>query len=443
MTAPLEGLRVLDISEGIAGPFCAKLLGDLGAAVVKVEPPMGDWTRRLGPFPDGKSNPERSASFFFFNTSKRGVVLDAGSDEGRGFLERLVRRSDVVIAGETAGELAERGLSFEQLRAWNPRVILTTISGFGSEGPRAGWKWSHLIACATGGWARTCGLEDREPLQAGGAITETLTGAFAASATLLAVLGRAAHGQGEQVDVSAQQATLAGALFPSLRYEYTGEIPTRNSQFGPGPSYILPSGDGYIGVNVLTAAQWDLLCGFMGHPEIVTDPRYEGAKRRDHAAEIGEIFAEALRDRSADEVFHEGEAWRVPFGLVPTMAELIELPPHRERGFIVPLDHPEAGTVGVPGIPFKSTATAPQPFRPPLLGEHTAEVERELAEAAPEPAGGAPSEATPGAADGGRACTPRGVEDPRSVDVLLGAAGDADRWGRGRGRDQGGVGAAD
>ncbi len=393
MTSPLEGLRVLDISEGIAAPFCAKLLGDLGADVVKVEhPDGGDASRRLGPFPDGVEDAERSASFFFFNTSKRGVTLDPTTDDGRALLKRLVRRFDVVIAGETEGELADRGLSFEQLRAWNPRVILTTVSGFGSEGPRAGWGWSHLIACATGGWARTCGLEDREPLQAGGAITETLTGAFAASATLLAVLGRNAHGHGEHVDVSAQQATLAGALFPSLRYEYSGDIPGRNSQFGPGPSYILPSSDGYIGVNVLTAPQWDLLCSFMGHPEIATDPRYEGAKRRDHAEEIGRVFAEALRERTSEEVFHEGESWRVPFGLVPTMEQLVELPPHRERGFIVDLDHPKAGTVGVPGIPFKSTATAPQPFRPPLLGEHNAEVARELEEppavAAPAPAAG-------------------------------------------------------
>lgn len=384
MTAPLEGLRVLDISEGIAAPFCAKLLGDLGADVVKVERSEGgDPSRALGPFPEGQQDSERSASFFYFNTSKRGVTLDPATEEGRAFLESLVRRYDVVIAGETADELADRGLSFEQLQAWNPRVILTTVSGFGSEGPRGGWGWSHLIACATGGWARTCGLEDREPLQAGGAIAETLTGAFAASATLLAVLGRNAHGHGEHIDVSAQQATLAGALFPSLRYEYSGDELARNSQFGPGPSYILPASDGYIGVNVLTAAQWELLCGFLGHPEIVTDPRYEGLKRREHAAEIGEVFADALRERSAEEVFHEGESWRVPFGLVPTMAQLVELLPHRERGFFVDLDHPEAGTVAVPAIPYKSTATEAKPYRPPLLGEHNEEVAGELAEAEP------------------------------------------------------------
>ncbi|MEZ4481781.1 MAG: CoA transferase [Dehalococcoidia bacterium] len=252
MTGPLSGLRVLDISEGIAGPFCARLLGDLGADVIKVERPGGDWSRRLGPFPGGVEDAEQSAAFFAFNTSKRGITLDVDTDAGRESLAHLLATHDVVIAGETAGELSARGLGFDQLAAWNQRVILTTISGFGSEGPRAPWKWSHLTTCATGGWARTCGLPDREPLQAGGAITETLTGAFAAVATLLAVYGRRQHGIGDHVDVSAQQAALCAALFPSLRYEYSGALADRNSALGPGPSFILPAVDGYIGVNVLT-----------------------------------------------------------------------------------------------------------------------------------------------------------------------------------------------
>ena len=251
MVAPLTGLMVLDLSEGISAPFCAKLLGDLGADVVKVEPPgVGDRSRTLGPFPAGRADREASASFFYFNTSKRSVTLDTSSAEGRALIERLVRRYDIIVSSETEGQLAGRGIGLEQLRAWNDRVILTTVTGFGSEGPRAGYEWSHLIACAVGGWARTCGLADREPLQAGGAIAETLTGAFAATATLLAVLGRNAHGHGERVDVSAQEAVLAGALFPTLRYEFTGDVPARNSRDGPGPSFILPTREGYIGVNV-------------------------------------------------------------------------------------------------------------------------------------------------------------------------------------------------
>src|SRR5579859_1432915 len=379
MAAPLAGLNVLEIAQDIAAPFCAKLLGDLGADVVKVEPPhTGDRSRALGPFPGGRADAERSAAFFYFNTSKRSVTLDLNNEHGAAQLARLVRRYDVVIAGETEGQLAQRGIGFDQLRAWNERVILTTVSGFGSHGPRAGYAWSHLIACAAGGWARTCGLPDREPLQAGGAITETLTGAYAAVATLLAVLGRNLHGRGEHVDVSAQQATLAAALFPTLRYEYLGDLPVRDSSHGPGPSFMLPARAGYLGVNVLTAAQWQLLCDFLGRPEILSNLRYAGRERVRKAAEIRELFAQAVRDRDAEEVFHEGQAWRIPLGLVPSMAEITALPPHRERGFFVELEHPLAGTVAVPGLPFKSTATDARPFRPPLLGEHTDQVLEQL-----------------------------------------------------------------
>lgn len=386
MNSPLVGLRVLDISEGIAAPFCAKLLGDLGADVVKVESPDGgDSARSLGPFPDDEPDLEKSSAFFYFNTSKRGITLDVSSKEGLVLLERLVRRYDVVISSATEGQLAGRGIGFEQLRAWNDRVILTTITGFGSDGPYSGYEWSHLIACAMGGWAHTCGLPNREPLQAGGAITETLTGGFAAAATLLAVLGRNIHGHGEHVDVSAQEATLAGALFPSLRYEYSGDIGNRNSEFGPGPSYMLPTRDGYVGVNVLTQPQWDLLCNFLGHDELLTDPRYAGLGRRNHAAEIGKIFQSALSGRSAEEVFHEGEAWRVPFGLVPNMTQLAELLPHTERGFMVELDHPVTNTVRVPGVPYKSTVTDAKPYRPPLLGEHQLEILAELDDMDQEP----------------------------------------------------------
>jgi crotonobetainyl-CoA:carnitine CoA-transferase CaiB-like acyl-CoA transferase len=394
MVAPLAGLKVLDLSQGIAAPFCAKLLGDLGADVVKVEPAGGDWSRRLGPFPDDEPDPERSAAFFYFNTSKRSVTLDQASAEGRALLARLVREYDVVVAGETEGELAARGIGYEQLRAWNERVILTTVSGFGSAGPHAGYGWSHLIACATGGWARTCGLAEREPLQAGGAITETMTGAFAAVATLLAVLGRKAHGHGEHVDVSAQQSTLAGALFPSLRYEYSGDVPGRDSSYGPGPSFMLPTREGYIGVNVLTPAQWQMLCDFLGRPDIATNPRYAGRERMRLATEIREVIADAVRERTAAELFHEGETWRIPFGLVPSMAEIVALPPHRERGFFVELGHPRAGTVAVPGVPFKSSVTDPRPYRPPLLAEHNDELLRSLQGSEAEPAMPAPSQSS-------------------------------------------------
>ena len=381
---PLNGLKVLDISEEIAGPFCTKLLGDLGADVVKIErPETGDPSRSVGPFPNGKPDIELSSGFFFLNTSKRSVVLDLESREGLTKLRALVNRFDIVVASDTADMLASRGIGFDELRAWNPRVILTTISGFGSDGPHSHFESSHLIACAVGGWAHLCGMPDREPLQAGGAITETLTGAFAAVATLLAALGRATHGRGEHVDVSAQEAVLAGAQMPTLLYEYRGIVPQRYSSVGSGAgaAFILPTRKGYVGLNALTGPQWHMLCDFLGRRDIAEDPHFAGiswARPDERIEEVRQAFQAGLKDRTAEELFHEAESCRVPFGLVPDLPGLYALAPHRERGFFAKLEHPVAGSVEVPGIPFKSTSTRPAPYRPPLLGEHTDEVFAEL-----------------------------------------------------------------
>ncbi|MDP6605080.1 MAG: CoA transferase [Dehalococcoidia bacterium] len=394
MSAPLDGLSVLDISEGIPGPFCAKLLGDLGADVVKVERPgRGDASRSLpsdgavpatnGSSPDGTpgggGHPgATSGTFFFMNTSKRGVTLDLDGERGRELLGGLLPQYDIVVAGETERELAARGLGYGQLQRWHPSVILTTISGFGSEGPHAGYRWSHLIACAVGGWSNNCGVPDREPLQAGGAIAESLAGAFAAAGTLIAALGRTAHGGGDHVDVSAQEAAIAAALFPSLVYEYRGVVGERNSHVGPGPSFILPTTDGHVGVNVLTGPQWDLLCQFFGRPDMVDDPRFQPPQRHLHANDARDAFTAAMADRTADDVFHDGQTWRVPFGLVLGMEAVSDFLPHQEREFLVELDSPSGGAVTVPGVPFQSTAPAPTVGPPPEIGEHNEHVFREL-----------------------------------------------------------------
>ena len=388
---PLTGMRVLDISEGIAGPFCAKLLGDLGADLVKVERPgTGDETRSMGPFPSWAEAPETrretSATFFYLNTSKRSVVLDLDSAPGREQLRRLVQRFDIVIAGETAESLDAKGIGYETLAAWNPAVILTSISGFGSFGPQSHFQSSHLIASAVGGWCHLCGVPEHEPLQVGGNTSETLAGAFAAVATQLAALGRARHGGGDHIDVSVQQAVLTGAQIPTLMYEYRGAAPERYSSVGSGAgaSYMLPTADGYVGLNALTRPQWHMLCAFLGRKDIAEDPRYRTmswANPDERLEEVRTAFTEALAGRSASELFHEAEKWRVPFGLVPDMAGMFSLPPHRHRGFIVPLEHPVAGSVEVPGIPFLSTATQPRPTRPPLLGEHTDAVLADLPDA--------------------------------------------------------------
>lgn len=389
----LRGVNVLDISEGIAGPFCAKLLSDMGADVVKVERPgSGDSSRQTGPFLNELADLEMSPSFFFLNTGKRSIELDIYDEGSKSTLHQLIKKFDVVISSETDSMLGNHDLGFESLRTINPKVILTTVTGFGSFGPHSDYQSSHLISCAVGGWAQLCGTPDREPLQAGASVTQTLTGAYASVATLLAVQGRNSHGNGDHVDVSAQESVLAGAQMPTLFYEYAGLTPERYSSVGSGAggAFMLPTSDGYIGLNALTAPQWVMLCDFLGRRDIAENPYYQGVSWRnpDHRVEeIRAIFQEALKGRTAEELFHEAAARRVPFGLVPTLSDLFELPPHKERGFFTELVHPTAGPVSIPGIPFKTTAGELKIERSPLLGEHTDEILSEVANASVDTAG--------------------------------------------------------
>ena len=395
----LEGVKVLDLSEGIAGPFCAKLLADLGADTVKVErPDSGDISRTFGPFPDGDPDIERSASFFFLNTGKRSIALDITAPADRATLADLVERFDVIIGCE---RLRSSGIGYAAIRAWNPTAVFTSVTGFGDDGPYAGFQCSHLIACALGGWTHLCGVPEREPLQVGGVIAETLGGAYAAAATLLAVLGRARHGGGDHVEASVQQAVLCGAQIPSLRFEYRNIIVERYSSVGAGAGagYMLPTRDGHIGLNALTQPQWRMLCAFLGREDIALNEHYRDihwAFPDARLEEVREIFRAALRDRSAVELFHEAQAHRIPFGLVADLATLFELEPHRERQFFQEIEHPVCGTVNVPGVPFKSTLASIQLTRPPLLGEHTQEILEELRESRPSAAScGADKESNP------------------------------------------------
>ncbi len=305
----LSKLKVLDLSEGIAAPFCAKLLSDLGAVTTKVEPPGGDYARQLGPFPNDEPDQEQSASFFFLNTGKRSIVLDLDQDDDRAVLRALVASHDIVIAGECEEHLRLRGLDYAALRRWNPVVILPTVSAFRSFGPHSMYESSHLINCAQGGWAQLCGVPAREPLQAGGAITETMTGAYAAAATLIAAYARLRHGCGEHVDVSAQQAVLCGAQIPSLIYEYKGIVVERYSSVGSGAGagYMLPTSDGVVGLNALTLPQWHMLCKFLGRQDVAESEYFQGiswTQPDSRLEEIREIFRQALSDKTAEELFH-------------------------------------------------------------------------------------------------------------------------------------------
>lgn len=358
--APLTAERVLDLSTDVPGAYCAKLLGDLGASVVRVEGP-DDRLRAHGPL------------HLYFNTSKRSVLARPG------LVERLVARYDIVITDGTVADLARRGPALDDLHRWNPRAIVATISGFGSDGPYSGYRAPHLITCAAGGWASTCGLPGREPLQAGGRLTETVSGAYAAAAVLGAVEGRARHGRGDHVDVSAVEAALTCTMAPTFNWELLGTLDTHHSDYMTGPSFNLACRDGHIGINVLTERQWETLCLFVGRPDLLEDPRFtDYFGRLEHLDEIRSAVSAAVADRSARDIFAEAHEWRLPFGLVVTPTQALDLTCHAERGYFVEHPHPVAGSIRTPRVPFLMGATPSIPTPPARLGEHTDEVLAEL-----------------------------------------------------------------
>ena len=380
MTVALAGLRVLDISQGLAAPFAAKLLGDLGADVIKVEPPEGDEARRRGPFAES-ADIEASAPFLFANTSKRSVVIDPSEPDDLALHNRLVEWADVVVSHETESTLAAQGLGYAQLRERDPHAVLTTVTGFGSDGPYAHWQWNHLTIGALGGFSHLCGREDREPLQLGASVAETLAGAYAAVSTLIAVRAARAHGRGDHVDVSVMEAAINAALLPVQRYDYTGDIGVRRADIGPAPSFILPTSDGFVGANVLTQAQWEMMCQFFGRPELIENPLFaDGWSRMANSRELAGELAEQTQARTAEDVFHDAQTWRIPFGLIPTMSEVLDLLPHREREFFLDVEHPHVGRLRTPGVPWLFGDERPLGTRPPLLGEHTEEVRAQVSE---------------------------------------------------------------
>jgi crotonobetainyl-CoA:carnitine CoA-transferase CaiB-like acyl-CoA transferase len=233
---------------------------------------------------------------------------------------------------------------------------------------------------ALGGWANTCGLPDREPLLAGGNLSEFVAGAYAATATLAAVNQRDVTGRGQWVDVSGMEAVLTGALLPTLAWEYAGTLQTRDGSRSTGPSWMLQCNDGYVGSNVLTPLQWQGLCELLEAWDLLDDPEYtRPADRMGREKALRARFEPWFQQRSAEDVFHEAQSRRLPFGLVPSLCEILGLEQHAERDFFVDLPRPDsAGTYKFPGLPFRMSATPTTIAPAPAVGAHTHAVLSEL-----------------------------------------------------------------
>ncbi len=375
----LAGLKVVDISDGIGGGYCTKLLAGLGADVLKVETPgIGDETRATGPFPDDIPDAEKSGLFLHLATGKRSVTLNLTTEGGRAILKRLVADADVLVESFPAGTLAGWELDYNHLAAINPRLVLTSITPFGQDGPYRDYAPSELASWALSGYMVLTGFPDQEPLKAYGEQSQYQAGVQAALGTMAAVLARDSTGRGQHVDVSSKEAltfVLGGAPQTyNYRRQNVKRVGTRLLALPPHyfyPSTLRPCQDGWVHVHTNTRHP-DLLAVLMEEPRLA-DPEVL-ATPAGHADEIDALMDRWLANHPKQEVVKLSQELRVPNTAVQTPAEVLDDPHLRERGYFVEVDHPAAGTIKQPGPPFRMAQTPWQTERSPLLGEHNHDV---------------------------------------------------------------------
>jgi crotonobetainyl-CoA:carnitine CoA-transferase CaiB-like acyl-CoA transferase len=375
----LGGLRVLELTQVMAGPFCGQVLGDMGADVVKVEPvDGGDSSRRSLGF---RMHGEDTAAFLAVNRNKRSVALDLKSPAHQAVFHRLARDADVVIENYRPGVAARLGADWDTLSALNPRLIYASVSGFGQTGPYSQRPGYDLIAQGLSGVMSVTGEPDGDPVKCGIPIGDLSAGLFCAVAILSAVIARERTGRGQQIDTSLFEGALALSIWETAELWATGRVPGAlgSAHRLTAPYQALRTGDGHITVGGNTPRLWERLCEAIGRPELVQDARF--ASNEDRMANRAELVAElesALAARGADAWVAALSDAGVPCGPIHDYRQVFEDEHTQAREMEVRLTHPVEGEIRALGIPVKLSDTPGAIRRPaPLLGEHTAEVLRE------------------------------------------------------------------
>jgi crotonobetainyl-CoA:carnitine CoA-transferase CaiB-like acyl-CoA transferase len=394
---PLHGIRVIDLSRVLAGPFATMLLADLGADVIKVEAPAGDDTRRWGPpWIAGES-----AYYTCTNRNKRGIVLDFRQPPAREALKRLVEDADVVIENFRVGTMEKWGLGYEDvLRPLNPRMVYCSITGYGRTGPAAKLPGYDPIIEAVGGFMAINGEEGGRPLKVGVAVIDLITGCQAAVAINAALVHRERTGEGQRVDLSLFESALSALANQASAYLMGGEIHPRLGNAHPHsvPTDSYETRTGPVMVCLGNDRQFRRLCELLGAPEVAREERFiDNRQRVAHRREVGEVLSALFAQVEAEAFCAAAAAAGVPVGPVLELDEVFEQPQVAARDMLLEFDHPTIGRMRQVGFPFKFGATpASLRYPPPLHGQHTAEV---LAEVGLTPADLHPREVLPANGD--------------------------------------------
>jgi formyl-CoA transferase len=382
MTLALAGVRIVDLTQVMAGPFCTMLLADLGADVIKVEPPSGDLSRSMGGRRLQMKGDDR-APFLALNRNKRSVVLDLKQSTGRDHLLSLLRDADVMVESFRPGVAERLGVAYPDVNNLNPRLVYASISGFGPSGPWADRPGFDLIAQGMAGVMSVTGSAAGERVKCGIPVSDLAAGLYAANGIQAALLARARTGRGQRVDTSLFESALGLSIWEATEFWATGEapLPLGSAHRLSAPYQAFHASDGALTIAALTAPHWERLCAVLGRPELVNDERYaSNGDRLQHRESLTAAIERALANGTVDEWVTRLLAAGIPCGPILDYDQVFAAPHTAARRMVEVVEHPVEGPVRTLGFPIKLSDTPPRIRRsPPLLGEHTEAVLTALA----------------------------------------------------------------
>ncbi|HOG45962.1 MAG TPA: CoA transferase [Anaerolineae bacterium] len=373
-------MRLVEYCSLVSGPYCTKLFADLGAEVIKIESPGGDEARKRGPFLGDNPDPELSGLFLYLNTNKLGVTLNPGSATGRAVFKRLIADADILVEDRPAGEMERLGLDYQVLRQVNPALIMASITPFGQDGPYRDYRAYCLNTYHASGAGYVLPAAspnaDREPIKGGGFIGDCDVGVSASVAIAAALYWRLVGGTGQYIDISKQEAEMALERVNIARYYELGKSPTRYEINRVRDTLVRCRDGGYVMVVLHPDRQWKGVVEALGNPEWAKDEKFGTHKARE--ANFDDLRArlreEALKYDTAD-LFFRVQAQGTACAPVCSAEQVFKSPQTQARGFYEEIEHPKAGKLMYPGLPYRFSGTAPRGNHgAPLLGQHNEEV---------------------------------------------------------------------
>jgi crotonobetainyl-CoA:carnitine CoA-transferase CaiB-like acyl-CoA transferase len=379
----LDDLKIIELGQGVAPAFCAKLFAGLGAEVIKIEPPGGDVLRTRGPFAGDEPGLERSGLFAYVNMSKLGVTLDIGSERGRALFLDLARNADILIENNAPAWMAAHGLDYERLHAIAPALIVTSITAFGQDGPWRDYAANDFIVQHAGGIAYSNGVRARDPeaeppIVIPGYASEFAGGLAAAAGTMCALFVRDATGEGEHVDVALQEVLAMHLQVDCARVTYAGEVPRRDASAQPPIPYVgqQPVADGYVDFVVRTEEHWRRFVAVLGNPEWANNELFATmASRSQYWDALEPLIQQETKHFGKEDLFRKSQANGVSAAAVYTVEDAARSGHFADRGCFVEHEHPAIGRMRTPGPPVRLAGEQQAVRRPaPRLGEHNNEV---------------------------------------------------------------------